>query len=379
MRIAFYAPLKAPSHPVPSGDRLIARLLVAALERAGHVVEVASTLRTFDGAGDRIRQARLRRLGEQAGERAARRLARTRPDAWVTYHLYHKAPDWTGPLACRRLGVPYVIVEASYAAKQSAGPWGPGLVGVREALQAARTVVALKSVDLEGVRPHLARGTELVPMAPFLDASAIAGPQGREFARSTLAARLGLHPGVPWLVALAMLRPGEKAASYAVLAAALARLRDRPWQLAVVGDGPAREAVRAGFTALGADRVRMAGAWSTAEVAQLLCGFDVLTWPAVGEAIGMALLEAAAAGLPVVSATSGGVTEIVRDGRTGVLAAPGDDRAFAAGIDALLADPGRRRRLGAAGYRAVRAHHSMETASRTLDGILARATEHPVR
>ncbi|WP_035670480.1 hypothetical protein [Azospirillum brasilense] len=48
MRIAFYAPLKSPTHPVPSGDRRMARLLMAALERAGHAVTLASTLRSWD-------------------------------------------------------------------------------------------------------------------------------------------------------------------------------------------------------------------------------------------------------------------------------------------------------------------------------------------
>ena len=56
MRIAFYAPLKAPDHPTASGDRLIAGLLVRALARAGHEVVIVSRLRTFDGAGDRRRQ-----------------------------------------------------------------------------------------------------------------------------------------------------------------------------------------------------------------------------------------------------------------------------------------------------------------------------------
>ena len=47
MRIAFYAPLKSPDHPVPSGDRQMARLLVAALRHAGHDVEIASELRSY--------------------------------------------------------------------------------------------------------------------------------------------------------------------------------------------------------------------------------------------------------------------------------------------------------------------------------------------
>ena len=47
MRIAFYAPLKAPDHPVPSGDRQMSRLLIAALRHAGYEVEVASALRAY--------------------------------------------------------------------------------------------------------------------------------------------------------------------------------------------------------------------------------------------------------------------------------------------------------------------------------------------
>ena len=47
MRIGFYAPLKAPDHPVPSGDRQMARHLMAALGAAGHGVELVSRLRSF--------------------------------------------------------------------------------------------------------------------------------------------------------------------------------------------------------------------------------------------------------------------------------------------------------------------------------------------
>ncbi len=64
MRIAFYAPLKAPSHPVPSGDRRMAKLLISALEQAGHRVGVASDFRSFEGAGDQAVQAALAMAGE---------------------------------------------------------------------------------------------------------------------------------------------------------------------------------------------------------------------------------------------------------------------------------------------------------------------------
>src|SRR5437868_734111 len=121
MRIAFYAPLKPPHHPVPSGDRTMARLLIAALEQAGHTVEVAALLRSRDGCGDPARQARLRRLGARLAARYVRRRggdAAPRPELWFTYHLYYKAPDWLGPAVADALAIPYVVAEASLAAKR---------------------------------------------------------------------------------------------------------------------------------------------------------------------------------------------------------------------------------------------------------------------
>ena len=69
MRIAFYAPLKPPDHPVPSGDRRMAQLLFEALRLAGHEPFLVSRLRSYDGSGDTVRQARLARA-RSAGCRA---------------------------------------------------------------------------------------------------------------------------------------------------------------------------------------------------------------------------------------------------------------------------------------------------------------------
>ena len=62
MRIAFYAPLKPPDHPVPSGDRQIAQLFLAAMRLAGHEPILASRFRSYEGSGDPVRQARLAAL-----------------------------------------------------------------------------------------------------------------------------------------------------------------------------------------------------------------------------------------------------------------------------------------------------------------------------
>ena len=105
-RIAFYAPLKAPTHPTPSGDRRMARLLIQALEAAGAEVALASDFRSYDGQGDAARQKALRAKGTAVADRLVGQYRALgdgeRPTAWFTYHLYHKAPDWIGPKSRRR-------------------------------------------------------------------------------------------------------------------------------------------------------------------------------------------------------------------------------------------------------------------------------------
>ena len=63
MRIAFYAPLKSPTHNTPSGDRRVGRLLMDALRLGGHAVALASDFRSFEGGGNETRQALIRDEG----------------------------------------------------------------------------------------------------------------------------------------------------------------------------------------------------------------------------------------------------------------------------------------------------------------------------
>ena len=99
--IAFYAPMKSPDHPSPSGDRTMARLLMKALRRAGFAPALASKLRTWDGRGDAAFQNRTRADSLGEAERLIKRWRASaefeRPRLWFTYHVYYKAPDWIGP------------------------------------------------------------------------------------------------------------------------------------------------------------------------------------------------------------------------------------------------------------------------------------------
>ena len=138
MTLAFYAPLKAPDHPTPSGDRRMAQALVDALGRSGREVALACRLRTYDRTGDAPRQQRLRALADRCAAGLLQRYRRgTAPEAWVTYHGYHKAPDWLGPRVSAALAIPYVMIEASFAPKQAGGPWDLGHRATEQALRRA--------------------------------------------------------------------------------------------------------------------------------------------------------------------------------------------------------------------------------------------------
>jgi hypothetical protein len=160
MEIAFYAPLKAPDHPVPSGDRRMAGLLMAALRAAGHDVMLASRLRSYEGQGDAASQAEIRAAGEAEAQTLIERFydAEPPPQAWFTYHLYHKAPDWLGPTVSRALAIPYVVAEASFAPKQAQGPWTEGHAAVAAALGRAGAVLAVTEDDRAGLRPVVSDG-----------------------------------------------------------------------------------------------------------------------------------------------------------------------------------------------------------------------------
>jgi glycosyltransferase involved in cell wall biosynthesis len=113
--------------------------------------------------------------------------------------------------------------------------------------------------------------------------------------------------------------------------------------LLIVGDGPHEPALRA----LAGDGVVFAG--SRRDVPEILEGTTVALLPSLTEALPTTLIEAAAAGVPVVATTVGGTPETVEHGRTGLLVPPGDDAALAGAVIDLLRDPARRAEFGTAG------------------------------
>jgi glycosyltransferase involved in cell wall biosynthesis len=376
VRIAFYAPLKSPTHGTPSGDRRVAGLIMQALALAGHRVELVSTFRSYDGQGDEARQAALRAQGISLGERMADQWRTgppiARPDLWFTYHVYYKAPDWLGPAASARLGIPYVIAEASHAAKRAAGPWRCGHEGAAHAIASAQLLLCPSRDDIEGLRASGVADSRIAKLPPFLDPVPYrAAAKARAQHRARLAQAHALPADVPWIAVVAMMRPGDKAASYHQLAEALHPLIALPWRLLIAGDGAARAAVAALFAEAAPDRVRFLGTLSQNEVAALYAASDLCVWPAVNEAYGMAMLEAQAAGIAVVSCATRGVPDVVEHGRSGLLAAPGDPLALSRLVRELLEDEGRRARMGDAATEFAARERSVKAAAARLRALLA--------
>lgn len=359
MNIAFYAPMKAPDDPVISGDRETARLILAALRAEGHEVTLVSRLRTWQKMPE---EARFVALADESAAETRRLLgdwtAGGAPDLWITYHLYHKAPDWLGPAVTAALGIPYVVLEGCRAAKHASGAWATGFAQADRALLAADAVAALHEEDFEGLVP-LVPGDRLFSLTPFVDAS-----------RFESAAAQTRDTDPPVLATVAMMRSGDKEASYRLLADALGRLGERPWRLIVAGDGPRRDAILALFPA---DRLDWRRALPPEAIPGVFADADLFVWPAINEAFGVALLEAQAAGLPVVAGASGGVPDIVRDRETGLVVPEGDTDAFAAAVARLLDDAEQRRAFGRVAAAYARARHDIPAGRARLREILDHA------
>ncbi|MDP2432974.1 MAG: glycosyltransferase family 4 protein [Pseudomonadota bacterium] len=156
---------------------------------------------------------------------------------------------------------------------------------------------------------------------------------------------LGLEVDGRWIGIVATLRSWK---GHMYLLDALARLPREDIRLAIVGGGPYREVIAQRVEELGlGGRVTLAGEQRNPE--QWLRAFDVFCLPSyANEGVPQALMQAMLTGLPVISTPVGAITEIIEDGRTGLIVAPQDADALAQAIDRVLVDDSLARRLGAA-------------------------------
>jgi glycosyltransferase involved in cell wall biosynthesis len=176
-----------------------------------------------------------------------------------------------------------------------------------------------------------------------IDRAQYVAPAG---AREATRRALGYGPGDVVVGTLACLK-AQKAPLDFVAAAATAARSDPRLRFFIAGDGELRDEVEREIAAraLG-DRFRLLG-WRQ-DVAEVLSAMDLFALTSRFEGLPRAVLQAMAAGIPVVATAVGGTPEVVRDGVTGRLVPPGEPGAAASAIVALAADPGLRERCVAA-------------------------------
>jgi glycosyltransferase involved in cell wall biosynthesis len=307
--------------------------LVHAAERAGHEAAVASAGGALAAELD-VPQFAVPMLGRRpwlvpGAALAVRGAVRAfRPD------LVH----------CHNPGMAAVVGLATLR-----GRLPPGLVSVhgvpdadyRAAARVLRAsglaVVACGPGVDDGLAAHGIRPAATIPNG----VSAAQAPANR----AALERELGIPAGAPLVVASGRLVAVKNHAL------ALAAIRDVPdaW-LALLGEGPLRDEL----AAAAGDRVLLAGLRDDARA--IVGAADAFVFTSHGEGLPLVVLEALAAGTPLVATAVRGVRELVRDGESALLVRPGDAAALAAALRSVLADPQLAARLREGGLAVAAAH-----------------------
>ena len=288
--------------------------------------------------------------------RLARLLREDKPD--ILFLLdHHNAMLW-GRLAGIVAGVNNQVVGSHatglFGGKKNFRLSDRWLMEFTDRLVALSRLHALYLEDVEGIDPGKITIIENgIPLDEF------AGPD--ESALTALRSELGLESGDKVVTILAALRP-EKAHEVFLEAARLLVVSGNSPRFLIVGDGPQRGELEALSAKLGLERhVRFLGTRS--DVAQLLHLSDVLTLPShpAVETLPLSVMEAMAAGVPVVATRVGSLPELIEDGSSGLLIEPGDPDVLAKAVQSLFDHPDRARTMAAAAKKAVHDRHSVDS------------------
>ncbi|HXT50263.1 MAG TPA: glycosyltransferase family 4 protein [Thermoanaerobaculia bacterium] len=268
------------------------------------------------------------------------RLARAVWAAQTLHGFRHHVYDFLG--VARIQGVLPATLRARYLLYvYGIECWRPLRRSRRRALEGASRVLACSE--------HTARAlASYNPWAPRVDVVHLALPDERPAGEPD---RVADEVGESFLLIVGRMAASERYKGHDEVLQALRRLSAmRPGlRLVVVGEGDDRERLEALAKELGiADRVRFTGFVDDAALAALYERCAALVMPSAREGFGFVYLEAMRAGKPCIALRESAAAEIVVDGETGLLVAPGPD-ALADAIEELLRDEPRSRRMGAAG------------------------------
>ncbi len=174
-------------------------------------------------------------------------------------------------------------------------------------------------------------------------------PAPVDAAKLKMSAGVGRHKLL--IVSVGNLKPQKNAGDF-IEAAAMVLAEIPEARFVFLGDGPQRRALEARAFALGLEGKVLFLGWRR-DVAQWLSAADVFVLTSLWEGLPRALVEAMKSGLPAVCYATDGVADLIKDGENGFMVEPGDHRALAARVTALLQDEARRKTLGAAAAAAI--------------------------
>jgi glycosyltransferase involved in cell wall biosynthesis len=288
--------------------------------------------------------------------RRFRRLLREREVSVI--HAHEFGANTYGTLAGRLAGVPVV---ATVHGRSYYPDCGRRRLAYRVVSRAATMVAVSEDVKRFVIQ---ATGVSAVRVRVVHNGIAGAAPVSDE-AKAGLRAELGLPHGARVVTVVGSLYP-IKGHRYLLDAAPQILAACPSTVFLIVGRGDCEATLKQQAKSLGIDaRVRFLGL--RGDVAALLAISDVFALPSLSEGLSIAILEAMAAGRPVVTTSVGGNPELVVHEVTGVLVPPADPGALASAVTRVLANPAEARRLGDSGLDHVRARFSMDTMVRAYE------------
>jgi len=363
-----------PSLPVGGAERMLLQL-VTTLDPGQHDVQVVSfhrlgspMERDFAAAGLEVTYLE-KRLGFDARMfgRIAGVLRRFAPDVVHTHRpvLQYALPSLLGRYRRRTVHTVHNMAErevegaASQAIHRLAHRAGIGAVAICETV--ADSIRAFYGVEPRALIPNG------VPVAAYASPGV---PRG------AWRAQQGIPEDALVFVAVARLSAqknlGALVRAFAAMGSGDASI------LLVCGEGEQLGELQAAARDLGvAARVRFMGARS--DIPAVLGAADVFVLPSLYEGHPLSVMEAMAAGTPVIATAVGGVPEVVRTGVTGLLVPPGDVEALAGAMRQLAASREERARLGAAGAKVAREHFDVSHMARAYERLYQELLSGPQR
>jgi len=336
--------------------------LAEGLRARGHQVVVVAqrggeAARRLRAAGFEVVERRLRGEADVVAiARLARLFRRVRPDV---VHLHTSHAHALGRVAARFGGRPAVVVSRRVDFSIYRRSFF-GLNGLKYRSGVDRIVAVSAAVK------HVLERDGLDPGGISVVRDAIDPNRVRKAPPVDVRARLGLPATARIVLAVGAL-VGHKGQRHLVAAIPSIVAAHADARVVIAGEGKLRDDLTAQATALGvASRLSLPG--YVDDVAGWFAAADVFVMPSVEEGLGSSVLDAMAAGVPIVGTTAGGIPEAVRDGTDGILVPPGDSPALATAINTLLSDRYRAHALAAEASKRVEAEFAVD---RMVDETIA--------